>query len=321
MGAHHARAYAQMPNVRLAGVHDASAQRAAAVAAECGTQAFDRIEALLDRVRAVTIATPTQFHLETAAPCLERGIACLIEKPLAATVDQCRRIVTLAEAHGALVQVGHIERFNPAIRALRALNLQPTFMDAARMSPVAFRSLDVGVVLDMMIHDIDIVLSLAGPQVLRCDSVGANVLGPAEDIANARIVFAGGCVANLTASRIATKAERRLHLYSSDACVSIDFAQRTGLVARVGGSLDALRDIAQRVRGGEIQDLSALKLDQMAQYEPLAVNDTNPLHAQVASFISAVRCGGIPQVTVQDGMRAVELAARIVNDMTTGPLA
>src|SRR5688500_3105948 len=160
MGKLHARVYSQMPNVKLLGVYDANPATAAAVASEYKTQVIDNPSELLPHAKAVTVAVPTQHHLAVAEPFLRRGIACLIEKPLAKDVAECRRIVELARQHDATVQVGHIERFNPALRAAQRLNIQPRFMEVTRISPMPFRSLDVGVVLDVMVHDLDIVLNL-----------------------------------------------------------------------------------------------------------------------------------------------------------------
>jgi predicted dehydrogenase len=204
MGRLHARVYAQMPNVHLVGVYDADNEKAAATAEEYGTRAFSNLRDLLPHVNAATIAVPTQHHAELAEPFLHRGVACLIEKPLARDEFECRRIIEASHKYRPIVQVGHIERFNPAVRAMKRLSIRPQFMEVTRISPLTFRSIDVGVVLDMMIHDIDIVLNLAGSEVTKVDAVGVSVIGDVEDICNARLTFASGCVANLTASRIAS---------------------------------------------------------------------------------------------------------------------
>src|SRR5439155_8778026 len=193
--------YAQMPQTKLVGVYDAIPKAAEAVAAEFGTKVVANLEELAEQVSAVTIAVPTEHHLKAAEPFLKRGVACLIEKPLARNSAEGKQIVELARGHHALLQVGHIERFNPAVVALAKLKLAPRFIETVRVSPLPFRSLDVGVVLDVMIHDIDIVLSLVKSPVTRVDAVGASVIGGVEDVCNARLTFENGCVANLTASR------------------------------------------------------------------------------------------------------------------------
>src|SRR5688572_13543445 len=232
MGKLHARIYSQMPQVRMVGVYDADPDASEAAVAEFGGEVFDHIDKLADRVSAVTIAVPTNAHAAVAEPFLRRGIACLIEKPLAGDVGEAKQIVALARDKNAVLQVGHIERFNPAIRAMQRLDIRPRFIEVTRISPLTFRSIDVGVVLDMMIHDIDIVLMLACSPVARIDAVGVSVIGDVEDICNVRLTFENGCVANLTASRLALKTERRMRVFSHDAYVSLDYQKRYGLVAR-----------------------------------------------------------------------------------------
>src|SRR2546423_322748 len=178
---------------------------------------------------------PSLSIRRAAEPLLARGMGCLIEKPITKTAEEARRVVDQAKAGGAVVQVGHIERFNPAIRAMDRLGIRPRFIEVTRISPMTFRSIDVGVVLDMMIHDIDIVLRLAASNVAKIDAVGVSVIGEVEDICNARLTFENGCVANVTASRLALKTERRLRVFSPDAYVSLDFQKRYGMVARRGG--------------------------------------------------------------------------------------
>ncbi len=321
MGRLHARVYAQMPNVKMVGVCDANIEAAEATAGEFGGRAFANPEDLLSAVRAVTIAVPTKFHAEVAEACLTRGIACLIEKPLAKDSADAQRIVHLANRAGVAVQVGHIERFNPAIRAMARLDIRPRFMEVTRISPLTFRSIDVGVVLDMMIHDIDIVLRLAQSPVARVDATGVSVIGDVEDICNARLTFENGCVANITASRLALKTERRLRVFSRDAYVSLDYQKRYGIFARRSGNLNAIRDAVARIRSGEIQDLSDLNFADLVHIEELQIDDVEPLRAELESFISAVHTGARPEVTVEDGLAAVQTAERIVNAIPAVELA
>ncbi len=312
MGRLHARVYSQMPRVRLVGVYDANLESAKATAAEYGGEAFSDVEPLADRVNAATIAVPTNFHAELAEPFLRRGVACLIEKPLAPNVDEARRIVELAHEHHAVLQVGHIERFNPAMRAMQRLNIQPRFIEVSRISPLTFRSIDVGVVLDMMIHDIDIVLTLAASDVERIDAVGVSVIGDVEDICNARLTFANGCVANITASRLALKTERRMRVFSADAYVSLDYQKKYGIVARRTSNLPAIRNAVAQMRSGEIEDLSQLNFNELVNVEELQIDDVEPLRAELESFIDAVEGKAKPPVSGADGLAAVQLATRIV---------
>src|SRR3954452_1755244 len=258
MGRLHARVYSEMPQVRLVGVCDANPEAAAAAADQFGGRAFERVADVLADVEAVTIPVPTQSHADVAETCWGAGVACLLEKPLAKDVADARRIAAAARRSGRTVQVGHIERFNPAIRAMGRLGIEPRFIEVTRISPLTFRSIDVGVVLDMMIHDIDIVLRLARSPVARVEATGVSVIGDVEDVCNARLTFENGCVANVTASRLALKTERKLRVFSPDAYVSLDYQKRYGIVARRSGNLKAIRDAVAKIRTGEVRDLSDL---------------------------------------------------------------
>ena len=315
MGRLHARVYSQMPQVKLVGAYDANPDAAASAADEYKCRAFSDLDDLLPRVKAVSIAAPTKFHADVAEKCIGRGIACLVEKPLAKDVAEGRRIADAARRHGVTVQVGHIERFNPAVRAMRTLKVAPRFIESIRISPMTFRSIDVGVVLDMMIHDIDIVLMLAQSPVRDIQAVGVSVIGDHEDICNARLTFENGCVANVTASRLALKTERKLRVFSSEAYVSVDYQKRYGVVVRRTGNLDTIRAAADKIRSGDVQDLSALNYADLVHVEELQISDTEPLRAQLDSFVSAVVNRAPPEVSAADGLAAVETAMRIVEAM------
>ena len=323
MGRLHARVYSEMPQVRLVGVCDADPVVAEAVAQQYDCAAYTTPADLLKAhpaLVAATVAVPTVYHPAAAEPLMRAGVACLIEKPLAKDVADARRIAAVARETGVTVQVGHIERFNPAVRAMGRLGVKPRFIEVTRISPLTFRSIDVGVVLDMMIHDIDIVLRLADDEVARIDATGVSVLGDVEDICNARLTFANGCVANVTASRLAMKTERRLRVFSRDAYVSIDYQKRYGMLARRSSNVDAIRNTVAKIRAGEIQDLSQVKFDEIVQVEELQIDDIEPLRAELDSFIAAVRNRTTPEVTVEHGVAAVELATRIVESIKPEPL-
>src|SRR4051812_44707243 len=251
MGRLHARVYSQMPHVKLMGVYDADHEKAQQTADEFGTRCFKNLKELLPMVAGCSVAVPTQYHADLAEPVLRRGVAVLIEKPLAKDVFDARKIVEASHQYTAIVQVGHIERFNPAIRAMQRLDIRPRFIEVVRISPLTFRSIDVGVVLDMMIHDIDIVLRLANSRVSQIQATGVSVIGEVEDVCNARLTFENGCVANVTASRLALKTERKLRVFSPDAYVSIDYQKKIGIVARRSRNVDAIRDAVAKIRSGE----------------------------------------------------------------------
>ena len=315
MGQLHARVYSQMPQVRLVGLYDADADVAAAARDRHGGDVFASVEAMAEQVQAVTIAVPTQFHAFVAEPLLRRGIHCLIEKPLAKDVAEAKQIVAWAKEHGATVQVGHIERFNPIVRSMSKLSVEPRFIEVIRISPLTFRSIDVGVVLDIMIHDIDIVLRLARSPVAKIDAIGVSVIGGPEDICNARLTFENGCVANLTASRLALKTERKLRVFSSDAYVSIDYQKKHGMIARKTKNLSAIRDAVAKIRAGEIDDLSQLNFPDLVSIEELEIDDIEPLRAELDAFVHAIRTKTTPEVSAEDGFAAVETATRIVEAM------
>ena len=319
MGKHHARVYAQAPGARLVAVVDADKDRAAAVADEFGCEPLDRVATLLEKypdVTAVSVAAPTRYHADCAGPLLRRGVACLIEKPLAATSAEGRRLVDLAHAHGAMIQVGHTERFNPAVRAVMALGVTPRFMEVDRVSPMTFRSLDVGVVMDMMIHDIDIVLTFADSPIAKLDAAGVAVLGEHEDVANARVVFASGCVANLTASRLALKTERKLRLFSETAYVSLDYQRRTGVAIRRSDNEAALQRVRRQVaEGADLTDVDYSDLVNVTELTMASAADDaghDPLTAEIVSFLDAVRRGAKPVVDGAAGVAALDAAERVV---------
>ena len=315
MGKLHARVYSQMPQVKLVGVYDANFDAADAAASQYGTVAYKTIEELVHQVKAVTIATPTTFHYASAESFIRNGVACLIEKPLAKDSIEARKIVDLAKKHNSVVQVGHIERFNPVVRAMSEINIAPRFMEVTRVSPFSFRSIDVGVVLDMMIHDIDIVLRLARSTVKSVSAVGVSVVGETEDICNARVEFENGCVANITASRLALKTERKLRAFAEDAYVSIDYQKKYGIVVRKGENVQQLRDVMQKVKAGEIDDLSQINYTELVDIQELQIDDVEPLRAQLDAFIDAANRKSQPVVSAEDGLAAVMLAERIVAAM------
>lgn len=321
MGRHHARVYTELPGATLVGVVDRDRARRDEIVAKHGGASLDSVEQLLELgVDAVSIAVPTTAHLAAATPLLNAGVACLIEKPLANTVEEAEKIASLASKSGATLQVGHIERYNPAVVALRKLKesgaaeIAPRFIEIHRVSPMTFRSVDVGVVLDMMIHDLDVVLMLVGgrePREVRAAAV--SVITPHEDVCNARLEFdtpRGVCVANITASRLAMKTERKIRIVAEDAYVSIDYAKREGIVIRKTANAEQLSMFQQKIREGH--DLSDLNYGELIDIEPLQIDEAEPLKSQLSSFLDAVRTGRRPDIDARDGFANVRTAQRIV---------
>ena len=320
MGRHHARLYATTEGFDFVGVVDGNADRANAVTEELGGRAFASVEALLAHgVDAVTVATPTVTHRAIVEPLLEAGVACLVEKPLAPDVAEARAIADTAKRTGSLLQVGHVVRYDPVMVAVRALvasgAVRPRFIEIDRVSPMTFRSVDVGVVLDMMIHDLDVLLALmcAEPEEIHANAVA--VVGEAEDVCNARLVFPAGpdgirCTANVTASRLALKTERKIRLISEDAYVSADFVEKKGTVVRKTANAEKLAEVRGALLRGE--DLSGVNYLELIAMEPLAVGTGEPLKLQLLDFLDAVRTNRRPLVNAEDGFAAVRTAERIV---------
>jgi predicted dehydrogenase len=297
LGRHHARILSSLPGATLVGVVDIKADRAAEIAAASRSRPFTDVRELIDNVDAVSIAVPTQAHLEVASAFLERGIPVLVEKPLARSVEEADRLIAMASARGTVLAVGHTERFNPAVAAASRHLRDPRFIEVHRLGTFPERSLDIDVVFDLMIHDLDIVLSLVHATVASIEAVGVPVLTGRVDIANARLRFENGCIANITASRISRERVRKIRFFQRDAYVSIDYAeQEVEMYRLVRGT-----DVRPGIEGGKLE-----------------VTREEPLVRELSDFLGAVREGRQPMVTGQDGRRALELAQRITDRMAAG---
>lgn len=311
MGRHHVRIYHELAETQLVGIVDRDLSKARELADKYPTAAYDTIEPLLGKVRAVSVAVPTVAHLEVARPFIEAGVAVLIEKPLAPDSQTGRLLHRLAREHNVLLQVGHTERFNPVVRALHQMGVAPKFIETHRISPFTFRSADIGVVMDMMIHDIDVVLSLVRARPVRVEAVGVRVLARHEDVANAWVTFENGCVANLTASRLALKTERKIRVFSEQAYLSLDYQKKSGIAVKKDANLDLLK-LAREHDAKDLSQLAGIDYSTLVNVEPLAVDDVEPLRAELQSFIGSLRSGRPPEVSAEDGVAAVDLAEQIV---------
>ena len=312
LGKEHARILAGLPDVELAGVADANLEQAQAVAQRLGTQAFCDFRPLLNQVDAACVVTPTALHAEIAAEFLRRGIPLLVEKPLAASITEADVLVNLAERHRALLQVGHIERFNPAFEELQRRPLQPKWIRAQRLGPFSGRSTDIGVVLDLMIHDLDLILALTGSTVRSISAVGMSVFGGREDVANARLHFDNGCVADVTASRAHPTSQRTMQIWGPEGHADADFGQRkvtllqASETVRKGGLDPAALDPASRAR---------LRDELFTRHLELATIDgqgTDQLTCELAEFVDSIRTGKRPRVTGVEARAAIALAERIL---------
>jgi predicted dehydrogenase len=314
MGLIHAKVYDSLPQSDLVAVVDTDIDKAKKLARKYKCSAGSDCSGLLGKVEAVTVATPTVAHYELANFFIENGIAVMIEKPLATNVSQGRQIVELAKSRGVVAAVGHSERCNPVVQAMKRLDIEPKFIEATRISPYPFRSTDIGVVLDVMIHDIDIILSLAASRVEKVDAVGIGVIDPDRvDIRNARIVFENGCIANITASRLALKTERKVRVFSRQAYLSLDYLKKTGTIIKADtDNIDMINKIRQLKQSGKF---NLLKTDwtKLVHYEKIQIDNNEPLKVEQQAFLKAVADKSkLPEVTAEEGLAAMECAQEIL---------
>jgi len=306
LGFHHARLLRRMPGVSFAGIYDKNPARAAEVAKQLETVAHPALAALLECVDAVTVAVPTPAHADVGNAVLERGIALLMEKPLADTIAGAEELVRGAAARGAVLQVGHVERFNRAVRAAAPYLDEPRFLQIDRLSPFQPRGTDVAVILDLMIHDLDLVLELVRAPVTDVRATGVAILTPLVDIANARIEFANGAIANLTASRVSRERTRKLRIFQPTGYCSLDLAQGSGDFFRLKPGW---------------QSLGATTLEQIVEHVRLEAPEAEPLRLELESFLRAVRREEEVVVSGAAGAQALALAFRVAAAVQASPLA
>lgn len=300
LGFHHTRIYSNLEDVELAGVVDISEERREKAKKEFRIPVFSSLEEILkEKLDLVSVVTPTSSHADVAIPLLEAGVHVLVEKPISATVEEGKKMVEVARRNNCILQVGHVERFNGAVRALFHLINHSRFIECHRLSPFPGRGTDVSVVQDLMIHDIDIILTLTRSPVVSMDAVGVSVFSDSEDIANVRLRFESGCVANLTASRVSMDRMRKIRIFSDREYVSTDYSSQSLLV--------------YRKKEGDIPPNSNPM--EFIEITPIQVSNEEPLLAEIKSFVSAVRNGVPPEVTGEEGLRALELSCQIIEQI------
>jgi predicted dehydrogenase len=299
LGRFHAQKYRQLPGSTLIGVVDAHAETAQRVGAELQVEAFTDHRTLLGRVDAVSIAVPTPLHFQVARDFLERGVHVLVEKPITTTVEEAQTLIDVAAKQSCVLQVGHLERFNPAIVAAAGILKTPRFVESHRLAPFKQRGTDVSVVLDLMIHDIDLIQELVGAPITAIDASGSAIFSNDLDIANARIRFANGCVANTTASRVSLKQERKIRIFQDDAYLSIDLQQKILTVIRKKGD-------------APVESPAQVSIDEQSFDQGDALLD------EIAAFLRSIQEGTAPVVTGEHGMRALETATRIAKLVGAG---
>ena len=316
-GRNHARVYQQLQqagSVRLVGVVDPDTARADTIAREFGCKAFGSVEQMLTtrtELQAASVAVPTVLHLEVARSLMEAGVDVLIEKPVAATLGEADELLRLASVHKRVAQVGHLERFNPAVRATLPLINRPMFFEVHRLSVFSPRALDVDVVLDLMIHDLDVVLTFVKSGVKEIRAVGLPILSDKVDIANVRIEFESGCVANFTASRVSTERVRKLRFFQAGQYISIDYGRQDVLVFSVGSAVGASHAFAKDANDWGTQP----SVNPQIQMAKPPVTAEEPLLAEINAFLQSVRDRSRPVVALEDGRKALALGLAILEEI------
>ena len=308
LGKEHSRIYSEMPEVNLVGVVDTDKDAGEAVAQRCKTRYYSSLKEILDKVDVASVVVPTKSHYEITKELLNNGIHVLVEKPMTGTVSEAEDLIKLGRQSSVILQPGYIERFNPALEAIKKLDVSLKFIECHRLSPFTFRSADIGVVLDLMIHDIDIILYLSKSKVKKIDAVGVNVIADKEDIANARIQFEDGCVANITASRVSFEPMRRIRLFSENSYISLDYQKQEALIYKKSPKL-TLKSIDIENKGvSNITDLKNFSFGDMLKIERIKMNNQEPLRKELESFIDCVKNGKQPVVSGEEGIEAIKIA-------------
>lgn len=293
LGTFHAKKYAELDGIELVGVCDIDEKKGNAVARDTGSRFFRDYRELARSVDALSIAVPTAKHYEISRYCLGQGKHILVEKPITEKVWQAKRLIEIAEKNNVILQVGHLERFNPALKQISGYVKKPGFIEAERISPFTDRSTDIDVILDLMIHDIDLILYFVNSDIVRVNAIGVPVMSDKVDIANARVLFETGCVANITASRVSLNRARKIRIFQEDGYFSIDFINRNIKVVRMIPSSD-----------GERRELSG---------EILETEQGDPLLEEIKEYISSVRSGKRPRVSGYEGLEALKAAYKIID--------
>jgi predicted dehydrogenase len=316
MGKNHARVFGELKDAHFSAVLDENAEVAGAIAAKYHALATTSLDEFASAVDAATIATPTVTHFEIAKKLLERGKHVLVEKPFVETPEQARELCALAQERGLVLQVGHIERFNPILSALESRLTHPRFIEATRLSPYPGRSLDVGVVLDVMIHDLEIILHLVRSPWVQVDAVGVAILSKREDIANVRIRFENGCVANITASRISQDKLRKIRLFQSNAYLSLDYQNQSGYLLRLARDDEKESSLIGKLLGVAADATIVTEFaGKRIVREPVEVDKGEPLMRELADFVACARAGAQPKVSGREATAALELALEITRQI------
>lgn len=316
MGQGHAKHYRDLPGCELVAVVDPDPARRAETAMRTGCQAFADVKDLIGKVDAVSIATPTVTHRDLALPCIEAGIHVLVEKPLAQSAQLAEEIVQAAEKAGVVLQVGHIERFNPAFKAAKKVVHDPRYMVADRLSPYSFRSRDISVILDLMVHDLDIILEFQSDEIDRVEAIGIPVLSPMEDMCDVRLYFKNGALADVRASRVSMQKLRKIRLFQSDAYLVIDYGSNSISTVRKSDYFRSGQIDPATLDASTLEDPFAFVFGRLLDVKHSAIESSDALRDELKSFLEACRGEHAPEVSGRDGLRAVRLADMIQRAVT-----
>ena len=314
LGSAHAGCYAKIPEVELAGIFDSDKALREQVAGRHGCEAYPSLDSLLGEIDIASVAVPTISHFEVAERCLNKGVDVLIEKPLTTTLSEAEQLLRLSQKRGLKLQVGHIERFNPAFLAAKEHIEKPMFIETHRLAQFNPRGTDVDVVLDLMIHDLDLISHVVGQPMTDLRASGVEVITESDDIANVRLNFAGGCVANLTASRISAKSMRKMRLFQRDAYISIDFLNRKSELYKLISIGEGDSKVAEETIVGKIPVADSGKT---ILYSKLRIEETDMLLAEVSSFVRAVKEDTTPEVPPEEGLEALRLALTTIEAISS----
>jgi predicted dehydrogenase len=310
LGKIHASLYRDVKSAELVGIYDSDVEKAKKVADELNIIAYSDINQLLEKVEAVNIVTPTSTHHDIAKQALDHNCHLFIEKPIMANESEAEEIIHIAKEKNKLLQIGHIERFNPAVLAISDVSLNPLFIESHRLASFNPRGTDVAVILDLMIHDLDLILSLVKSKPVQIDASGVGVVSETLDIANARIQFESGCVANITASRISTKKMRKMRVFQQNSYVSIDFAEGFSEIYYIDDTAMTFKNGTLAFSLGEIEEGNRRK---DIKYNKLQRSDINPLKYEISGFIESIQANIPPLVSGEEGLAALRLANQVLN--------
>jgi predicted dehydrogenase len=316
LGKQHARVYKELEGVRLIGVMDTDLEKAREVGTALGVPYYCELTpALVDTVQAASVVTPTPTHFDVAGKLVRAGISVLVEKPMTSALEDARELLEISRHHGVTLQVGHIERFNPVVLAALPHIHDPVFIECDRIHPFSFRSVETSVVLDLMIHDIDIVLNLVDSPVSHLDAVGARVLSGTEDLASARITFQNGCTALFKASRVAIQKNRKMRIFSTNSYLSLDYVAKTGMRISLKEGFDLEKIDFKKMASLEASQGAYPLFTQFFNIEQLSISNEEPLKGELQAFLLAVRTGKEPVVTGEHGVQAIDIATRILDQI------